>query len=1652
MSRIRKHTFGRSLTMTHLLSTTRVLHLMAALLVALATVLPATAQEVSFASKEELQKAADDLFAKAEYLQAKPLYSQLLSQDPMNADYNYRYGACIMFTEADPTKPIPFLEGGASTKGVKPEANFFLGKAYHLNYRFDEAIEAYEKFKKANVKVTGMDVDISREIQMCVNGRVLYAADRAIKAEEKDAIIAEFYRPYDFRKLKGKVVPTPPNFKTKYDQKNLINTVVYAPTITETLFYASYGEDGAYGKDIYKVRRLPNGEWGTPVRLPNTVNTGFDEDFAFFHDVKSTLFFSSKGHNTMGGYDIFASVYDAATDTWGVPTNLQYPINSPYDDFLYVTDPEETAAYFTSTRNSDMGHVKVLRTKIGDPALMDLTVIKGRYDDQTDAESNLMQATVTDPETKTVVGMYTTNKRTGDYVMVLPPKNDYSLSIAPKGKASGQFDLDVPLHTDVHALRQKTEFSANGENGSLVVTSYFTGGGTKDSVVQRHSMSGPMVTDIIQSKVEMSAADLAQAKIDQKANAQKDAETKAQQEAARKADEATRKALAEAREKTRQDSLALVKKEQDRLAEIAAVQAKVRADSLARAEQLAQVRQKAVRDSLARVREMEAAMFKARQDSIVREETARMQREKEQAFKRQQALTDSLKQVQLAQIARQKALEDSLVTARAQKEAEEKALLAAVKKEEEARKAAEAAQQKAEAEAKAKEEAENKVKADELKRRAAEEMAQAEAEQKAEKARKAEEARILAAEATKLEAERKAAELREAEAIKAQAEAMAKLEAERMQIEAEQEALLAREKAKTDSIEAAEMAKNDPVAKAAREMEAEWAKEDSLNRIAEKARAEQELMAAARQKAVEDSLALEREGERMMAEKMQAEMKAAESAKTETRPEVQEPTAEERLAAQRKVFEMAAAEHAKAAAETEAKAMADARTQAMADSVANVRAVEKAEAERAMAEAKAKEAQAMADAQKAQADAVARQKAEEQRMLAEQKAIEQKEAEANRVSASDLKRRAAEEMAEAEAEMARLGAEKKAEAERKAAEAKKLAEETAKLEAERMAAEQAAVEARAKEEKAVAEANAKQAQEEAEAKRKADEERMLAQQMMAESKAKEEQAKVDAAQRADEARAAEMARAQSEAAKAEALRQEELKQAQDAIAKAEAIQRELDATHREVAEDANQPVAKSEPAKTAESDIPEPSEADIFKEMIAKLEAERKNIKKEEEKTKAAELDVRKALEAERAMKQEMARAEDSAPINQVVQPQAKAPMDPALQKSIEADRKAIEEQQVIAKKKEMELAEKLAYDRDLMRGRSTEREHGHTLPEVAPDQKTSAEKKDAEEVKAILEAETKKDLASSSPEKEKEAPVAKPEPITPMAEVAKAPTPRVEQPVTKAEPVAEVKQPVAASPIAAVEAPKAADKVTVERPVQAPDQVVESANPAAPAPTHQSFESKAETHTAPEPTEDRYTRTEELEYDEYGHLNMKAAKRHYGLHKVDYSHIKDRDIRMTVQMLAAQDQGKLSVLRSLRNRVISAQGDPKKLSELRLNQRSMEVLASVARSHSREETVPGFDPNTLRKRKDVSYRLNFTFTMPDFSDHVIASLNAEAAANMAPAELSIETGSYSTAQDAKRIRHEMVDRGLKAPGIQSLLNGTRAEASAVMEQPFIDN
>ncbi|MEM1119984.1 MAG: OmpA family protein, partial [Bacteroidota bacterium] len=115
----------------------------------------------------------------------------------------------------------------------------------------------------------------------------------------------------------------------------------------QLLFFVSDKAGGLGGTDIY-VSKKGKTKWGKPVNLGNKINTGEHEGFPFMHQ-NGKLYFCSKGHLGLGGFDIFVTEM-GENGEWMPPTNLGNPINSPADDISIFIDEAEERGVFTSSR------------------------------------------------------------------------------------------------------------------------------------------------------------------------------------------------------------------------------------------------------------------------------------------------------------------------------------------------------------------------------------------------------------------------------------------------------------------------------------------------------------------------------------------------------------------------------------------------------------------------------------------------------------------------------------------------------------------------------------------------------------------------------------------------------------------------------------------------------------------------------------------------------------------------------------------------------------------------------------------------------------------------------------------------------------------------------------------------------------------------------------------------------------------------------------------------------------------------------------------------------------------------------------------------------------------------------------------------------
>lgn len=320
----------------------------------------------AYKSEKDLKKNADMLFNKENFVAALPLFSQLLSLYPKNPDYSYKFGTCLLMADKrDIEKPIQYLEAASKSPEVEKQVLYYLGLAFHYNYRFKEAINAYNQFLQQAPRSLHKKYNAARQIEMCYNGISLLSTVGDLYVLDKQHVgFKNFYRSYSVTNFGGRFLTVPPELKSKVDVKKEHNTILFFSENAEVLYYSSYGLTEDFGKDIYYVEKTADGTWDVPHRMPALINTEYDEDYPFMLSDGVTLFFSSKGHNSMGGYDIFRTVLDTNTGTWSKPENLDFAINTPFDDILFITNEDMTSAYFASNRVSDIGMINVYKVHL----------------------------------------------------------------------------------------------------------------------------------------------------------------------------------------------------------------------------------------------------------------------------------------------------------------------------------------------------------------------------------------------------------------------------------------------------------------------------------------------------------------------------------------------------------------------------------------------------------------------------------------------------------------------------------------------------------------------------------------------------------------------------------------------------------------------------------------------------------------------------------------------------------------------------------------------------------------------------------------------------------------------------------------------------------------------------------------------------------------------------------------------------------------------------------------------------------------------------------------------------------------------------------------------------------------------------------------
>jgi hypothetical protein len=488
-------------------------------------------------SNKELEEEAYFYFSNKDYQKAYNLYDKLYAKNPKDFDYKFKLGYCCLFYAEKKARAVEIFEDIKAKDAKKSkDIDYYLGKAYHVNYRFSDAIKTLEAYlavvgskvkdeeklivedakhiikncshgielidKKVQADITNIGGPINTDE---VEGVPVITADESImiftyagkkstggKLNEdlkedpngefrEDIFMAvktmdsTWSEPTGITSLNTKgndaAVAISPDgttlftFSSNNDLGDLfmsnligtswtspeklnknINTEAWEGSCSMTadgryLFFASERKGGLGGRDLYVSEKI-NNDWGPATNLGPKINTELDEDAPFIHPDGITLFFSSKGHTSIGGYDIMFSI--KKDGEWLEPKNMGIPLNTTEDDRYYVINAKGDKGFFSSDRGGAGGKGKqdiyvVTPGILGEKPV--IAMLKGTvYGNDVPMEGKIEVYKIA---TSALIGPYYSNQSSGKYLLALSPGYVYKIKCSAVGYESIEEELDI---------------------------------------------------------------------------------------------------------------------------------------------------------------------------------------------------------------------------------------------------------------------------------------------------------------------------------------------------------------------------------------------------------------------------------------------------------------------------------------------------------------------------------------------------------------------------------------------------------------------------------------------------------------------------------------------------------------------------------------------------------------------------------------------------------------------------------------------------------------------------------------------------------------------------------------------------------------------------------------------------------------------------------------------------------------------------------------------------------------------------------------------------------------------------------------------------------------------------------------------------------
>jgi len=245
-----------------------------------------------------------------------------------------------------------------------------------------------------------------------------------------------------------------------------------------TLYFTSLREDGYGGMDIYVSKKDAKDRWQRPINIGATINTPFDEEGVYISTDSKTLYFSSKGHNSMGGFDIFKSEY--VDGRWTNPVNLGYPINTPDDDVFFTMAGSGQRGYYSSKKKDGYGGQDLyMITFLGAskplafnseevifaynlprfapqpaPPIEQNTILEGVILDEVSLTPIQATIEIMDNSKNELLASFESNSSNGAYLISLKPGKNYGITVSKSEYLFHSENFNIPDNAEARKIKK----------------------------------------------------------------------------------------------------------------------------------------------------------------------------------------------------------------------------------------------------------------------------------------------------------------------------------------------------------------------------------------------------------------------------------------------------------------------------------------------------------------------------------------------------------------------------------------------------------------------------------------------------------------------------------------------------------------------------------------------------------------------------------------------------------------------------------------------------------------------------------------------------------------------------------------------------------------------------------------------------------------------------------------------------------------------------------------------------------------------------------------------------------------------------------------------------------------------------------------------